>query len=45
MHGPIVMHHLVDDVPPDALRNGLSLIGAAVVPRTVAATPPQEAKP
>jgi AcrR family transcriptional regulator len=44
MHGLIVMHHLVDDVPPDALRNGLSLLGAAVVPRTVAATPPQEAK-
>ena len=45
MHGLIVMHHLVDDVPPDALRNGLSLLGAAVDPRTLAATPPQEAKP
>ena len=44
MHGLIVMHHLVDDVPSDALRNGLSLLGAAVVgPYTLPATPPQEA--
>jgi hypothetical protein len=45
MHGLIVMHHLVDDVPADALRNGLSLLGAAVDLCTLAATPPQEAKP
>ena len=46
MHGLIVMHHLVDDVPSDALRNGLSLLGAAVVgPYTLPATTPQEAKP
>jgi AcrR family transcriptional regulator len=46
MHGLIVMHHLVDDVPSDALRNGLSLLGAAVVgPYTLPTTPPQEAKP
>jgi AcrR family transcriptional regulator len=46
MHGLIVMHHLVDDIPSDALRNGLSLLGAAVVgPYTLPATPPQEAKP
>ncbi|MDT5127724.1 MAG: hypothetical protein QOH54_3368, partial [Mycobacterium sp.] len=46
MHGLIVMHHLVDDVPADALRNGLSLLGAAVVgPYTLPATPPQEATP
>ena len=46
MHGLIVMHHLVDDVPSDALRNGLSLLGAAVIsPHTPPATPPQEAKP
>jgi len=46
MHGLIVMHHLVDDVPADALRNGLSLLGAAVIgPYTLPATPPQEAKP
>jgi len=46
MHGLIVMHHLVDDVPSEALRNGLSLLGAAVVgPYTLPATAPQEAKP
>jgi AcrR family transcriptional regulator len=46
MHGLIVMHHLVDDVPADALRNGLSLLGAAVVgPYTLPATQPQEAQP
>jgi hypothetical protein len=46
MHGLIVMHHLVDDVPSDVLRNGLSLLGAAVVgPYTLPATPSQEAKP
>jgi hypothetical protein len=46
MRGLIVMHHLVDDGPGDALRNGLSLLGAAVIsPYTLPATPPQEAKP
>ena len=46
MHGLIVMHHLVDDVPSDALRSGLSLLGAAVVgPYTLPATTPQDAKP
>jgi AcrR family transcriptional regulator len=46
MHGLIVMHHLVDDVPADALRNGLSLLGAAVVgPYTLPATPPQDPQP
>jgi AcrR family transcriptional regulator len=29
MHGLIVMHHLVDDVPADALLRGVSLLGAA----------------
>jgi hypothetical protein len=44
--GLIVMHHLVDDVPTDALRNELSLLDAAVVgPYTLPATQPQEAKP
>jgi hypothetical protein len=44
MHGLIVMHHIVDDVPADALRKGLSLLGAAVVgPYTLPATQPQEA--
>ncbi|WP_040833884.1 TetR/AcrR family transcriptional regulator [Nocardia brevicatena] len=46
MHGLIVMHHLVDDVPSDALRNGLSLLGAAVVgPYTLPATRSREASP
>ena len=40
------MHHLVNDVPADALRNALSLLGAAVIgPSTLAATQPQEAQP
>jgi hypothetical protein len=29
MQGLIVMHHLVDDVPADALLRGVSLLGAA----------------
>ena len=46
MHGLIVMHHLVGDVPADVLRNGLSLLGAAVVgPYTLPATQPKEAQP
>jgi hypothetical protein len=46
MHGLIVMHHNVDDVPADALPNGLSLLGAAVIgPYTLPATQPQEAQP
>jgi hypothetical protein len=46
MYGLIVMHHRVDDVPGDALRNGLSLLGATVIgPYILPATPPQEAKP
>ena len=45
MHGLIVMHHLVDDVPADALRNGFSLLGATVVgPYTLPATQ-QEGQP
>ena len=46
MHGLIVMHHLVDDVPADALRNKLSLLGAAVVgPYALPAAQLQEATP
>jgi hypothetical protein len=46
MHGLIVMHHLGGDVPADALRNGLSLLGAAVIgPYTLPATQPKEARP
>jgi AcrR family transcriptional regulator len=29
MHGLIVMHHVVDDVPADALRTGVALLGSA----------------
>ena len=36
----------LDDVPADALRNKLSLLGAAVVgPYTLPATQPKEAQP
>jgi hypothetical protein len=46
MHGPIVLHHIVDDLPADAPRNGLSLLGAAVIgPYPLPATQPQEAQP
>jgi hypothetical protein len=46
IHGLIVMHHLVADVPADVLRNGLSLLGAAIVdPCTLPATQPKEAQP
>ncbi len=30
MHGLIVMHHLVDDVPAETLHTGLSLLGAGL---------------
>src|SRR6195256_3737370 len=30
MHGLIVMHHLVDDVPADTLHHGLATLGAGV---------------
>jgi hypothetical protein len=33
-----VMHHVVDDVPADALRTGVALLGAAT--RTPATTTP-----
>ena len=46
MHGLIVMHHIVDDVGSDALRDGLSVLGvAAAHSDTLHATPPQEATP
>jgi hypothetical protein len=46
MHGLIVMHHIVDDIPADALRNRLSLLGAVVVgPYIFPATQPKEAQP
>jgi AcrR family transcriptional regulator len=37
MHGLIVMHHVVDDVPAHVLRTGVALLGAAT--RTPAPTP------
>jgi AcrR family transcriptional regulator len=43
MHGLIVMHHLVDDVPAHALRDGLALLGAAAAPPPTRTTPIQEA--
>jgi hypothetical protein len=30
MHGLIVMHHVVDDVPAHTLRTGIALLGAAI---------------
>jgi hypothetical protein len=46
MHGLIVTHRLVGDVPADVLRNGVSLLGAAIVgPHTLPATQPKEAQP
>jgi len=45
MHRLIVMHHIVDDVLVDALRNGLSVLGAAVGPCALPATQRQEAQP
>jgi len=29
MHGLIVMHHVVDDVPAHTLQTGIALLGAA----------------
>jgi hypothetical protein len=46
MHGLIVMHHVVGDVPTVAMRNGLSLPGATVVgPYALPAAQPKEARP
>jgi hypothetical protein len=45
MHVLIATHHLVGDVPADVLRNGLSLLGAAIVgPYALPATQPKEAQ-
>ena len=41
MYGLVVMHHVVDDVPADALRTGLALLGAATrTPAPVKQTTP-----
>jgi AcrR family transcriptional regulator len=39
MFGMIVMHHVVDDVPADALRAGVALLGAATRTAAPTATP------
>ena len=38
MHGLIVMHHLVSDVPAETLRDGLVLLGAALTPTALTPT-------
>ena len=38
MFGMIVMHHVVDDVPADALRTGVALLGGAAIPHRIAPT-------
>jgi len=42
MLGLIVMHHVVDDVPADALRTGIALLGVATHTPALAATPAQQ---
>lgn len=39
MHGIVVMHHLVEDIPAHTLRTGIALLGAAT------RTPPPETTP
>jgi len=45
MQGLIVMHHVVDDVPAHALRNGVALLGAATRPPAPTSTPAKKATP
>jgi AcrR family transcriptional regulator len=45
MHGLIVMHHLVDDVPAHTLRTGIALLGAATRPPAPTPTPAPETTP
>jgi AcrR family transcriptional regulator len=42
MFGMIVMHHVVDDVPADALRTGVALLGAATRTPAPTTTPPKQ---
>jgi AcrR family transcriptional regulator len=42
MHGLIVMHHVVSDVPADVLRAGLTALGAAAAVNSSPSTPTQE---
>jgi AcrR family transcriptional regulator len=45
MHGLIVMHHLVADVSPDALRSGVAVLGAAAYRSQPPTTQPRKAQP
>jgi AcrR family transcriptional regulator len=45
MHGLIVMHHVVDDVPAHALRTGVALLGAATRTPAPTPTPAQQTPP
>jgi hypothetical protein len=45
MHGLIVMHHVVDDVPADALRTGVALLGAATCTPAPTTTPAKQTTP
>ena len=45
MHGLIVMHHVVDDVPAHALRTGVALLGAATRTPAPTSTPAKQTTP
>jgi AcrR family transcriptional regulator len=45
MFGMIVMHHVVDDVPADALRTGVALLGAATRTQAPTSTPAKQTAP
>jgi len=45
MFGMIVMHHVVDDVPADALRTGVALLGAATRTQAPTATHAKQTTP
>jgi AcrR family transcriptional regulator len=45
MHGLIVMHHVVDDVPAHALRTGVVLLGTATRTPAPTATPAERTTP
>src|SRR6201981_1066573 len=45
MHGLIVMHHVVDDVPAHALQTGIALLGAATHTPAPTSTPAQKTTP
>ena|ERR1700730_3778017 len=45
MLGMIVMHHVVDDIPADALRTGVALLGAATRAPAPTTTPAKQTTP